>query len=87
MASLSETLAAIHRKPGRWTIAGLPEGADALALAELARTTGGQDILHVARDGQRQRVGALGQAGDRPAAGLAMDRGQGPGKGFGKRRH
>ena len=53
MASLSETLAAIHRKPGRWTIAGLPEGADALALAELARTTGGQDILHVARDGQR----------------------------------
>lgn len=53
MAPLSETLAAIHRKPGRWTIAGLPEGADALALAELARTTGGQDILHVARDGQR----------------------------------
>ncbi len=53
MASLSETLAAIHRKPGRWTIAGLPEGADALALAELARTTGGQDVLHVARDGQR----------------------------------
>jgi transcription-repair coupling factor (superfamily II helicase) len=53
VASLSETLAAIHRKPGRWTIAGLPEGADALVLAELARTTGGQDILHVARDGQR----------------------------------
>ncbi|SEP49139.1 transcription-repair coupling factor [Rhodospirillales bacterium URHD0017] len=53
MASLSETLSAIPRKPGRWTIAGLPEGADALALAELARTTGGQDILHVARDGQR----------------------------------
>ena len=53
MASISETLSAIPRKPGRWTIAGLPEGADALALAELARTTGGQDILHVARDGQR----------------------------------
>ena len=54
MASpLSETLAAIHRKAGRWTIAGLPEGADSLVLAELARTTGGQDILHVARDGQR----------------------------------
>ncbi len=53
MASLSETLSVIPRKPGRWTIAGLPEGADALALAELARTTGGQDILHVARDGQR----------------------------------
>jgi transcription-repair coupling factor (superfamily II helicase) len=53
VASLSETLAAIHRKAGRWTVAGLPEGADALVLAELARTTGGQDILHVARDGQR----------------------------------
>ncbi len=53
MTSLSETLSVIPRKPGRWTIAGLPEGADALALAELARTTGGQDILHVARDGQR----------------------------------
>jgi transcription-repair coupling factor (superfamily II helicase) len=46
-------LAALHRKAGRWTLAGLPEGADALVLAELARTTGGQDILHVARDGQR----------------------------------
>ena len=53
MASLSETLAQIPRKPGRWTIAGLPEGADALVLAELARTTAGRDILHVARDGQR----------------------------------
>ena len=51
--SLAEQLAAIPRKAGRWTIAGLPEGADALALAELARSTGGQDILHVARDGQR----------------------------------
>ena len=50
---LAESLAAIHRKSGRWTIAGLPEGADSLVLAELARTTGGQDILHVARDGQR----------------------------------
>jgi len=53
VASLSETLSQIPRKAGRWTIAGLPEGADALALAELARTTGGQDILHVARDGHR----------------------------------
>ena len=53
MSSLSETLAAIPRKPGRWTIAGLPEGAYALVLAKLARTTGGQDILHIARDGQR----------------------------------
>ena len=53
MASLSETLCRHPSQAGRWTIAGLPEGADALALAELARTTGGQDILHVARDGQR----------------------------------
>ena len=53
MAPLSETLSQIARKPGRWTVAGLPEGADSLVLAELARTTGGQDILHVARDGQR----------------------------------
>src|SRR5512138_912231 len=53
MTSLSETLSIIPRKSGRWTVAGLPEGADALVLAELARTTGGQDILHVARDGQR----------------------------------
>src|SRR5262249_11242124 len=53
MNSLSHILAAIARKPGWWTVAGLPEGADALVLAELAGTTGGQDILHVARDGQR----------------------------------
>jgi transcription-repair coupling factor (superfamily II helicase) len=53
VTSLSETLSVIPRKPARWTVAGLPEGADALALAELARTTGGADILHVARDGQR----------------------------------
>jgi len=50
---LADTLAVIHRKAGRWTVAGLPEGADSLVLADLARTTGGQDILHVARDGQR----------------------------------
>src|SRR5690348_9524808 len=53
MATLAERLSVLHRKAGRWTVAGLPEGADALALAEIARTTGGQDILHVARDGQR----------------------------------
>src|SRR5712671_1885945 len=51
--TLAERLAPLHRKTGRWTIAGLPEGADAFVLAEIARTTGGQDILHVARDGQR----------------------------------
>ena len=53
MSSLTDRLASLHRKTGRWTLAGLPEGADALVLADLARTTGGQDILHVARDGQR----------------------------------
>src|SRR5262245_15211114 len=53
MTALSETLAAIPRKGGCWTVAGLPEGADAWVLAELARTTGGQAILHIARDGQR----------------------------------
>ncbi len=53
MASLAERLSVLHRKAGRWTLAGLPEGADALVLAEIARTMGGQDILHVARDGQR----------------------------------
>ena len=53
MASLAERLSALHRKAGHWTIAGLPEGADSLVLAEIAGTTGGQDILHVARDGQR----------------------------------
>jgi len=53
VATLAERLASLHRKAGRWTLAGLPEGADAMVLAEIARTTGGQDILHVARDGQR----------------------------------
>jgi transcription-repair coupling factor (superfamily II helicase) len=53
VTTLAERLAVLHRKPGRWTVAGLPEGADALALAEIVHTTGGQDILHVARDGQR----------------------------------
>jgi transcription-repair coupling factor (superfamily II helicase) len=50
---LANALAVIGRKPGWWTVAGCPEGADALVLAELAGTTGGRDILHVARDGQR----------------------------------
>ena len=45
--------ARIHARKGHWTIAGTPEGADGLVLAELARGSGGQDILHVARDGQR----------------------------------
>ncbi len=40
---------------GIWQLAGVPEGADALVLAELARRSGGRDILHVARDGNRLR--------------------------------
>ena len=56
MATLAERLASLHRKAGRWTLAGLPEGADAMVLAEIARTTGGQDILHVARDGRPASV-------------------------------
>ena len=56
-------LAAIPRKAVKWTVAGLPEGADALVLSELARATGGTDILHVARDGQRLER-AVAFAGD-----------------------
>jgi transcription-repair coupling factor (superfamily II helicase) len=78
VASFSETLSVIPRKPGRWTIAGLPEGADALALAELARTTGGQDILHVAHDHGRRisqqyrRIGSVDELA-RCAQGVAFD--------------
>lgn len=50
---LNDLLASIPRKGGHWTVAGLPEGADSLVLAELAGTTGGRDVLHIARDGQR----------------------------------
>ena len=56
------------------------------ALEPLAVARHVQDVLPAGGAGelgQRQRVGALGQAGDRPAAGLAMD----GSKGFGKRRH
>ncbi len=41
------------RRPGRTTIAGAPEGVDALALAELARAAPERDILHIARDEHR----------------------------------
>jgi transcription-repair coupling factor (superfamily II helicase) len=46
-------LARIHARKGHYTIAGTPEGADGLVLAELARGSGGQDVLHICRDGQR----------------------------------
>jgi transcription-repair coupling factor (superfamily II helicase) len=40
-------------QPGRITLAGTPEGSDALALAELARAHAHQDFLFVARDDGR----------------------------------
>ena len=80
MKLLSETLSQIARKPGRWTVAGLPEGADSLALAVACDV---QNILAAGRAGdlgQGKGVGALGQAGDGPAAGLAMEGSQPVGK-------
>ena len=56
------------------------------ALQALAVARHVQDVLPAggARQlGQRQRIGALRQAGDGPAAGLAVE----DGKGIGKRRH
>jgi transcription-repair coupling factor (superfamily II helicase) len=41
----------IPKRPGRTTVAGAPEGVDALVLAELAAGHG--DILHLARDDAR----------------------------------
>jgi transcription-repair coupling factor (superfamily II helicase) len=46
-------LAFLFARPATWQLAGVPEGADALVLADLARQSGGRDILHVARDGNR----------------------------------
>ncbi|MGE3907064.1 MAG: transcription-repair coupling factor, partial [Reyranellaceae bacterium] len=45
--------AQVFARRGAWQLAGVPEGADALVLADLARQSGGRDILHVARDGNR----------------------------------
>ncbi len=50
---LADTIARVHSRRAHWTLYGTPEGADALVLAELARGSGGQDILHVVRDGHR----------------------------------
>ena len=41
------------RQPGLVTIAGAPEGVDALVLAELARAAPDRDTLHIARDEHR----------------------------------
>jgi transcription-repair coupling factor (superfamily II helicase) len=41
----------IAKRPGRTTVAGAPEGVDALALAALAEGHG--DVLHLARDDAR----------------------------------
>jgi transcription-repair coupling factor (superfamily II helicase) len=51
--SLAEALSRIHHRRAHWKVFGAPEGADALILAELARGSGGRDILHVVRDGHR----------------------------------
>ena len=40
-------------RPGRWTLTGVPEGYDALVLAELARAAGGRPVLHICRDDAR----------------------------------
>jgi transcription-repair coupling factor (superfamily II helicase) len=39
--------------PGRVTLAGAPEGFDALVLAACLRQASGRDVLHVARDDAR----------------------------------
>jgi transcription-repair coupling factor (superfamily II helicase) len=39
--------------PGRVTVAGAPEGVDALVVAQLAQAGGGREVLHVARDDGR----------------------------------
>ncbi|MGB0671936.1 MAG: hypothetical protein ACPGNT_10605, partial [Rhodospirillales bacterium] len=54
MISLSQSL----NKPGRWDVGGLPEGADALALAEDA----GRDVIIIARDERRLHQLAEGLA-------------------------
>ena len=40
-------------RPGRITLAGMPEGHDAFTLARLLKEGGGRDILHIARDEAR----------------------------------
>ncbi|MDA8230331.1 MAG: transcription-repair coupling factor [Magnetospirillum sp.] len=48
-----KTLNNIFDNPGRATVAGVPEGVDALVLAELARSRPGADLVHIARDDGR----------------------------------
>src|SRR4051812_27334317 len=38
---------------GRTILSGVPEGLDALAMADIARALGHQPLLHIARDDQR----------------------------------
>ena len=47
-------------RPGRAILAGVPEGLDALAIADAARLSGPKGLLHVARDDQR--MSALAEA-------------------------
>ena len=51
--SLSDIAARIQARAAAWRLFGAPEGADALVLAELARASGGGDLLYVVRDGNR----------------------------------
>ncbi len=48
---MTDPLAQILSAPGRRTVAGVPEGYDALVLARLAARSG--DVLHIARDDAR----------------------------------
>ncbi|MTJ80563.1 MAG: transcription-repair coupling factor [Telmatospirillum sp.] len=48
---MSDVLDTVLRTPGRVTLAGVPEGYDALVLATLAKRNA--DILHIARDDAR----------------------------------
>ncbi len=48
------------RRPGRTLLGGVPEGYDALVLAELASRADGVPIVHIARDDAR--LAALAEA-------------------------
>ncbi|MBX3501116.1 MAG: transcription-repair coupling factor [Alphaproteobacteria bacterium] len=53
MVAIADIFARIHARAAHWRLFGAPEGADALLLSELARASGGTDILYVVRDGNR----------------------------------
>ena len=49
-------------RPGVMTLSGTPEGLDALAISDLARTSAPRVLVHIARDDQRLRSVADGLA-------------------------